>query len=47
MASRYVKLTDSEKSVLTEAMAQDFGESRISQGAYIRYLAEQRQVRNE
>lgn len=47
MASRYVKLTDREKTVLREAMERDFGESRISQGAYIRYLAEQRQVNNE
>lgn len=38
----YVVLTQEEKQILNEALFRDFGENRISQGAYISMLAEER-----
>lgn len=38
----YVVLTQEEKQILNEALSRDFGENRISQGAYISMLAEER-----
>lgn len=41
-ADSYITLTEQEKSALNKALAEDFGENRISQGAYIKLLAEGR-----
>ena len=41
-SSKYVKLTEDEKNALRQSLDAEFGESRMSYGAYIRYLAENR-----
>jgi len=38
----YITTTEAEKSAFQEALNREFGENRISHGAYVRFLAEKR-----